>query len=42
MVGVNWDVLEMEKHKEEILEKKLLWTSWLPILPVAGGKGLSA
>ncbi|ERR1700738_3253093 len=39
-VGVNWDVEEMEKHKEEIVEKKLLQASWLPILPFFGGKAL--
>ena len=39
-ININWDVEEMEAHKEEIVEKKLLKTSWLPILPVAGGKGL--
>ncbi|EKD14500.1 uncharacterized protein L3040_000031 [Drepanopeziza brunnea f. sp. 'multigermtubi'] len=42
MVGVNWDVDELEQHKEEILEKKVLQTSWLPILPFCGGKGLGA
>ncbi|KAI9056235.1 hypothetical protein LZ554_001163 [Drepanopeziza brunnea f. sp. 'monogermtubi'] len=42
MVSVNWDVDELEQHKEEILEKKVLHTSWLPILPLCGGKGLSA
>lgn len=42
MVGVNWDVEELEQHKEEILEKKALQTSWLPVLPFNGGKGLGA
>ncbi|CZR51408.1 related to peroxisomal short-chain alcohol dehydrogenase [Phialocephala subalpina] len=42
MVGVNWDVEELERHKEEILEKKVLQTSWLPVLPFNGGKGLGA
>jgi NAD(P)-dependent dehydrogenase (short-subunit alcohol dehydrogenase family) len=42
MVGVNWDVEELEDHKEEIVSKKALWTSWLPILPFNGGKGLGA
>lgn len=42
MVGVNWDVEEMEQHKEEIEEKKLLHTAWLPILPIGGGKGVGA
>jgi hypothetical protein len=40
MVSVNWDVDELEQHKDEIVAKKLLETSWLPILPFAGGKGL--
>jgi NAD(P)-dependent dehydrogenase (short-subunit alcohol dehydrogenase family) len=40
-VSVNWDVTEMEAHKEEIAEKKLLKMSWLPVLPVGGGKGLA-
>lgn len=40
MVSVNWDVEEMEKYKEEIVEKKLLQTSWLPVLPFNGGRGL--
>lgn len=39
MVGVNWDVDELEQHKEEIVDKKLLQTSWLPALPFNGGKG---
>ena len=42
MVGVNWDVEEMEKHKEEIESKKLVLTSWLPVLPFNGGSGLGA
>jgi NAD(P)-dependent dehydrogenase (short-subunit alcohol dehydrogenase family) len=42
MVSVNWDVNELEQHKQEILEKKALQTSWLPILGVNGGKGLGA
>jgi hypothetical protein len=42
MVGVNWDVEELEQHKEEIVSKKPLQTSWLPILPFNGGKGLGA
>jgi hypothetical protein len=40
MVSVNWDVEELEAHKDEISGKGLLKTSWLPILPVGGGKGL--
>lgn len=42
MVGVNWDVEELEQHKKEILEKKALQTSWMPVLPINGGKGLGA
>jgi hypothetical protein len=42
MIGVNWDVDEMEEHKDEIVSKKLLETSWLPVLPFGGGKGLGA
>jgi len=41
MVGVNWDVEEMEKYKDEIESKGLLKTSWLPILPFNGGSGLA-
>lgn len=40
MVGVNWDLEEMEDFKEEIETKGLLKSSWLPILPAYGGKGL--
>lgn len=40
MVSVNWDVEELEEHAKEIMEKGLLKTSWLPILPFNGGKGL--
>jgi hypothetical protein len=42
MVGVNWDVEELEQHKEEIVSKKALQTSWMPILPFNGGQGLGA
>jgi hypothetical protein len=41
-VGVNWDVEEMELHKDLIVDKKLLQTSWLPVLPIGCGEGLSA
>ncbi len=41
-IGVNWDVEEMELQKDLIFDKKLLQTSWLPVLPAAGGRGLSA
>jgi NAD(P)-dependent dehydrogenase (short-subunit alcohol dehydrogenase family) len=29
-VTINWDVKEMEGHKEEIVEKKLLKIQWIP------------
>ncbi|KAF7857974.1 hypothetical protein EAF04_009331 [Stromatinia cepivora] len=41
MVGVNWDVEELEEYKKEIVEKKLLQTTWMPLLPINGGKGLA-
>ncbi|KAF7945128.1 hypothetical protein EAE96_009907 [Botrytis aclada] len=41
MVGVNWDVEEMEEYAKEIAEKKVLQTQWLSILPLNGGKGLA-
>ncbi|TGO46208.1 hypothetical protein BCON_0338g00080 [Botryotinia convoluta] len=41
MVGVNWDVEEMEGYGKEIAEKKALQTSWMSILPISGGKGLA-
>jgi hypothetical protein len=40
LVGVSWDMEELEAHKDEILSKKLLRTSWLPILPFGRGNGL--
>ena len=40
-VSVNWDVEEMGAVKAELVEKGSLKTSWLPILPVSGGKGLA-
>lgn len=45
LVSVNWDVEELEEleeHKEKTAEKKALTTSWMPILPISGGKGLGA
>jgi hypothetical protein len=41
MVGVNWDVEEMEAKKDQIAKGDLLKIAWLPVLPVGGGKGLS-
>ncbi|KAK5211634.1 hypothetical protein LTR41_003095 [Exophiala xenobiotica] len=40
LASVNWDVKEMEAHKDEIQKGKLLHLKWVPILPVSGGKGL--
>ncbi|KAK5194053.1 hypothetical protein LTR47_005356 [Exophiala xenobiotica] len=40
LASVNWDVKEMEAHKDEIQKDKLLHLKWVPILPVSGGKGL--
>jgi hypothetical protein len=38
LVSVNWDVEEMESHKDEIREG-LLKNKWLPVLPSSGGSG---
>ena len=38
LTSVNWDLEEMEARKEDI-EKRLLKVSWMPVLPVSGGKG---
>ncbi|KAM0191776.1 hypothetical protein ACHAPC_002088 [Botrytis cinerea] len=40
-MSVNWDVEELEKFQKEIREKNLLKLSWIPILPIGGGKGLA-
>lgn len=29
-VSINWDIMEMEANKEEIVEKQLLKMQWLP------------
>lgn len=42
MLSVNWDVEELEQHEKEIVEGKKLQTSWMPVLPFNGGKGLGA
>jgi len=39
LVSVNWDIEELEAHKDEILAEKSFKTSWLPVLPVSGGSG---
>jgi NAD(P)-dependent dehydrogenase (short-subunit alcohol dehydrogenase family) len=36
-VGINWDINEMEEHKDEIKEKKLLKMSWIPAKLGQGG-----
>jgi len=38
LTSVNWDLDEMEAHKEDI-KKGLLQIKWVPILPVSGGSG---
>ncbi|KAK8119793.1 NAD(P)-binding protein [Apiospora kogelbergensis] len=40
-VSVNWDMEELEtRYRDDIVAKKLLKTSWLPVMPVGGGSGL--
>jgi hypothetical protein len=38
LTSINWDLEEMEAHKEDIA-KGLLKTKWVPILPTSGGAG---
>ena len=38
LVSVNWDLEEMEVHKEEIFGG-LLKIKWVPVLPCSGGSG---
>lgn len=38
LVSINWDLEEMEAHKEEILGG-LLKIKWVPALPCSGGSG---
>jgi len=40
IVSVNWDVLEMEAEQKRLASEKMLKLSWLPALPLEGGKGL--
>lgn len=40
MTSVNWDHEVMEKHKDEIVEKKLLEMAWIPGIPMFGGSKL--
>jgi NAD(P)-dependent dehydrogenase (short-subunit alcohol dehydrogenase family) len=39
LTSINWDLAEMEAHKEKI-EGGLLRNKWVPVLPVGGGEGL--
>jgi hypothetical protein len=39
LTSINWDIEEMEAHKKEIEEDKILQTKWVPILPCNGGSG---
>jgi NAD(P)-dependent dehydrogenase (short-subunit alcohol dehydrogenase family) len=36
-VGINWDIKEMEEHKEEIVKKNLLKMQWISAQLGAGG-----
>ena len=37
--SVNWDVEELEAHKMEIVNDKLLQIKWIAALPSGGGSG---
>lgn len=37
LTSINWDLGEMEAHKEEI-KGGLLKNKWVPVLPVSGGE----
>jgi hypothetical protein len=39
LTSINWDLTEMEAHKEEI-KGGLLRNKWVPVLPVGGGEGI--
>ena len=39
LTSINWDVEEMEAHKDEITKQKLLQIKWIPLLPASGGQG---
>ena len=39
LASINWDLEEMEAHKKEIEEHKLLQIKWIPLLPASGGQG---
>lgn len=38
LTSINWDLEEMEAHKEDI-EQGVLKMKWVPILPTSGGSG---
>jgi len=38
LVSINWDLEEMESHKDEIVDG-LLKIKWVPVLPCSGGSG---
>ncbi|KAF2267978.1 NAD(P)-binding protein [Lojkania enalia] len=38
LTSINWDIEEMEEHKDEI-KKGLLQIAWIPVLPTCGGNG---
>lgn len=39
LTSINWDLSEMEAHKDAI-QGGLLRNNWVSVLPVGGGKGL--
>ena len=39
VMSVNWDVEEVEAHKDEIAKQNLLQIKWMPILPASGDHG---
>jgi hypothetical protein len=40
LIGEQWDVLEMEAEQEKLAGERMLKVSWLPALPLEGGRGL--
>lgn len=41
LTSINWDLAEMESHKEEI-KGGLLKNKWVAALPISGGEGFGA